>query len=79
MNVPSNVNSTIHCLPRLIKESQTIPIKVKSCLSYKHHHHFRNIRHKKVLEATKYLVETSDLFKREGIVVQNGWVDNINL
>ena len=55
VNVPSNVNSTVRCSPRLITESQTIPIKLKSCLSYKHHYHFRSIRPKKVLEAAKYL------------------------
>ena len=30
VNVPSDVNSTVHCLPRPINESQTIPIKLKS-------------------------------------------------
>ena len=29
VNVPSDVNSTVHCLPRPISESQTIPIKLK--------------------------------------------------
>ena len=77
VNVPSNVNSTVHCWPRL--ESQTIPIKLKRRLSYKHHYHFWSIRPKKVLDAAKYLAEISDLFKRKGIAEQNGWVANINL
>ena len=71
VNVPSDVNSTVQCLPRPITESQTIPIKLKRRLSYKHHYQFQNIRPKKVLDAAKYLVETSDLFKKEGNVVQN--------
>ena len=55
-------------------------MKLKRHLSYKHHYQlFESIRPKKVLNAAKYLVEISDLFKREGIVEQNGWVDNINL
>ena len=29
VNVPTDVNSTVHCLPRPIDESQTIPIKLK--------------------------------------------------
>ena len=77
VNVPSDVNSTVHCLPRPINESQTIPIKLKRRLSYKHHYQFQNVRPKKVLDAAKYLVETSDLFKSEGIEVQNVWIDNI--
>lgn len=32
VNVPSDVNSTVHCLPRSLSESQTIPIKLKGVL-----------------------------------------------
>ena len=77
VNLPSDVNSTVHCLPRPINESQTIPIKLKRPLSCKHYCPFQNVRPKKVLDAAKYLVETSDLFKSEGIEVQNVWIDNI--
>ena len=79
VNVPSDVKSTVHCLPRLVNESQTIPIKLKRRLSYKHHYQFQNVRPKKVLNAFKYLVGTSDLFKHEGIEVQNSWLDDISL
>lgn len=40
VNVASDVNSTVHCLPRLMNESQTIPIKLKRPLNYKHHYQF---------------------------------------
>ena len=79
VNVPTDVNSTVHCLPRTINESQTIPIKLKRHLSNRHHYQFQNIRPKKVIDAAKYLVDTSDLFKREGIEVHNAWLDNISL
>ena len=78
VNVPSDVISTVHCLPRPLSESQTIPIKLKRHLSYKHHYHFQNVRPKRVLDAAKYLVDTSDLFKGEGIEVQNIWLNDIN-
>lgn len=77
VNVPSDVNSTVHTLPRPINESQTIPIKLKRSLSYKHHYQFQNVRPMKVLEAAKYLVNTSELFKSEGIEVQDSWQNNI--
>ena len=77
VNVPSNVNTTVQCLPRPINETQTIPIKLKRRLSYKHHYQFQNIRPKKVLDAVQYLVNTSDLFKSEGIEVQNTWIDDV--
>ena len=36
-------------------------------LCYKKHYQFQNIRPASVLTAAKYLVETSELFKKEGI------------
>ena len=75
--MPSNVNSTVHCLPRPLSESQIIPIKRKRRLGHKHHYQFKNVRPKKVLDTAKYLVDTSELFRTEGIKVQCSWVDGI--
>ena len=47
VNVPSDVNSTVPTLPRLTSESQTIPIKLKRKLSYKHRYQFQNMSTKK--------------------------------
>jgi len=77
VSVPSDVNSTVCCLPRPRRKSQTIPIKLKRRLGYKHHHQFQNVRPKKVLDAAKYLVDTGEIFRPEGIKVQNAWVDGI--
>lgn len=78
VNVPGDVNSSVHCLPRPISESRTIPIKVKRQLGYKHHYQFQNVSPKKVLDAAKYLVDISELFKTEGIKVENTWIDGIS-
>ena len=75
--MPSDVNSTVHCLPRPLSESQIIPIKLKRRLGYKHHYQFKNVRPKKILDTAKYLVDTSELFRTEGIKVQNAWVHGI--
>ena len=77
VNVRTNVNSTINALPRTLNESLTIPIKLKRRLSYKHYYLFQQIRPKKVLDAAKYLVETSELFQNEGIEIRNSWIDSI--
>ena len=77
VNVASNVNSTVRCLPRPGSESQTIPIKLEGRLGYKHHYQLQNVKPKKALDAAKYLVDTSELFKPEGIKLQNAWVDGI--
>ena len=76
VNVPAEVNSTVSTLPRSIDESQIIPIKLKGRLSNKHHYQFQNVRPRKVLEAAKYLVKTSELFQNEHIKVQENWLDN---
>ncbi len=76
VNVPADVSSTVSVLPRPINESQTIPIKLKRRLGYKHHYQFQNVRPSKVLEAVQYLVRSSELFKNEGIQVMDSYVSN---
>ena len=74
VNVPADVNSTIKSLPRLINENETIMLKLKRRLSYKHHVAFENIRPNKVFEAAKWLVSHSSLFQNEGICVNETWL-----
>ena len=64
VNVPADVNFTVSTLPRSINESQTIPFKLKRRLSYNYYYYyqFQSVRPRKVLEAAKYLVKTSELF-----------------
>lgn len=50
----------------MLDDTETIPVKLKRKLSYKHSVAFEKIRPNKVLEAAKCLVEHSDLFKNEG-------------
>jgi endonuclease/exonuclease/phosphatase (EEP) superfamily protein YafD len=76
VNVPADVNSTVSVLPRPINESQTIPIKLKRRLGYKHHYQFQNVRPSKVLEAARYLVCNSEIFKNEGIQVMDNYETN---
>ena len=76
VNVPADVNSTVNVLPRPINESQTIPIKLKRRLGYKHHYQFQNVRPTKVLAAAQYLVHNSEIFKNEGIQVMDNYISN---
>lgn len=74
VNVPADVNGTIKSLPRMVDENETIMLKLKRKLSYKHHVTFENIRPNKVYEAAKWLVRNSLLFRNEGIVVNETWM-----
>ena len=76
VNVPADVNSTVSVLPRPINESQTIPIKLKRRLGYKHHYQFQNVRPTKVLAAAQYLVHNSEIFRNEGIQVMDNYISN---
>ena len=74
VNVPADVNSTIKTLPRLLHENETIMLKLKRKLAYKHHVAFENIRPNKVYDAAKWLIDNSSLFKGEGIVLNEKWL-----
>lgn len=71
VNVPADVNATVKQLPRMLDDTETIPVKLKRKLSYKYSVAFGKIRPNKMLEAAKWLVEQSDLFKNEGIETNN--------
>ncbi|XP_060554156.1 uncharacterized protein LOC132715189, partial [Ruditapes philippinarum] len=74
VNVPADVSGTIKSLPRMVDENETIMLKLKRKLSYKHHVAFENIRPNKVYQAAKWLVSNSELFKNEGIFVNETWL-----
>ena len=75
VNVPADVNSTVKQLPRLLDDTETIPVKFKRKLSYKNYVAFEKIRPNKVMEAAKWLVENSVLFQNEGIEINNLWLN----
>lgn len=74
-NVPADVNATVKQLPRMLDDTETIPVKLKRKLSYKHSVAFENIKPNKVLEDAYCLVEHSDLFKNEGIEINDSWLE----
>ena len=77
VNVPPYVRSTVTTLSRPIDASQTLPIKLKQHLSYKHHYQYENVQPAKLLEAANYLVQTREFFQKEHIQVQENWQENV--
>ncbi|KAL9974360.1 hypothetical protein ACROYT_G011384 [Oculina patagonica] len=67
----------VSSLPRLFDDSFTVPVKLKRRLAYKHYYRFEVERPKKVLDAARYLVNKSELFKNEGIEVSDSWIDTV--
>lgn len=72
-NVPANVSSTLNLLPRLGNETGTIKVKLKRRLQYKSSALPSSVRPHKVILAASWLMENSDLYKEEGIVVNRDW------
>lgn len=76
VNVPADVNTTVKTLPRMQCDEDTILLKFKRKMSYKHHMTFEKIRPNKVFEAAKWLVNSSILFRNEGIQVDENWINH---
>ena len=69
VNVPANNMTCVSSLPRHLDDSGTIPVKLKRRLRYKSHVLYQNVRPKKCMDATNYLLK-KPLYKsyvRDGI------------
>lgn len=74
VNVPSNVGQTIKILPRTLSNDETILLKFKRQFISSHCIAFEPVRPNKVVEAAKWLVKNSKLFRDKGIVFDDKWV-----
>ena len=77
VNVPSDIEPTIHALPRLQNKSETIPVKLKRMKEFKHAVTTENVRPVSVMTALQTLLRTSQLYKDANITIDDKWsVDN---
>lgn len=78
VNVPADVNKTVRVLPRTLNDNETVFVKLKRKISYKHCVAQEMIRPNHVIDAVKLLTK-STLFKSEGISIDPHWsVDNVS-
>ena len=73
VNVPADVTTTVKTLPRTLDDGQTIPVKFKRKLVYKSSVHSENVRPNKIIEAAEWLVQNSQLYKDEGVIINHAW------
>lgn len=59
----------------MLDNTETIPVKLKQKLSYKHFVAFEKIRPNKVFEAARWLIDNSALFRSEGVEVDSAWLN----
>lgn len=62
----------------MLDDIEIILVKLKWKLLYKYSVVFEKIRLNKVFEVVKWLVEYSDLFKNEGIEINNFWFEDVS-
>lgn len=73
VNVPSDVNKTIKSLPRTLAETETIQVKLKRKLQFKHHVYHESVRPFKCIVALHWLLRNSAVFQNEGISIRENW------
>ena len=73
VNVPTDIEPTIRALPRMLHESETIPVKLKRMKDFKHAVQTENIRPLAVMTALKFLVNSSELYKQANIKIDDEW------
>lgn len=73
VNVPADVSSTVNLLRTLGNETGTIKVKLKRRLQYESSALSLNVRPHKVIQAARWLMENSDLYKEEGIILNRDW------
>ena len=77
INVPVDIQPTMNCLPRQMDENFTVAIQMKKKLSYKKVDFKENVRPLRVLSAIHWLMNTSELYKKSGIVVDESWFQEV--
>lgn len=78
VNVPADVGNSVSLLPRLPYETATIKVNLKRRLQYKSNALSLTVRPNKVVEAAIWLINNSDLYKEEGIELNDNWLNSFN-
>ena len=76
VNVPADITNTVSMLPRLPDETGTIKVNLKRKLQYKSSALSLNVRPHKAVQATKWLINNSSLYREEGISFNQNCLEN---
>jgi hypothetical protein len=74
VNVPADICNTVNMLPRLPQDTGTIKVQLKRRLQYKSSALSLNVRPNKVMQAAAWLVNTSELYREQGITFDQHWL-----
>ena len=74
-HVPIEVNQVVNTLPRNFANNETIAVKLKRRLCYNNSVFHENVRPYYIVQALKYLMDHSTLYKEHNIIIDNNWVN----
>lgn len=77
-HLPIEIGKIIKTLPCRYSEFETIAVKLKRRLCYKNSVWNENVRPYKIIEALKYLLTTSELYKEHNINIDYEWLKSFN-
>ena len=75
-HLPIEIGKMVHTLPRNLNEFETISVKLKRRLCYKNTVFNENVRPQKIIQALKYLLQKSELYKQHNININTEWLTN---
>lgn len=79
VNVPADVNNTVKNLPRTLNDSETIQVQLKRKKEYQHYVACSSIRPNKCLDAVRWLITHSQIYRDEGITLNENWIQDYNV
>ena len=77
-HLPIEILKIVNTLPHNYSEFETIGVKLKCRLCYKNSVFNENVHPQKIIEALKYLMNTSDLYKEHNINIDSQWLQSFN-
>lgn len=75
INVPADIEYGICQLPRYINHEGTVSVRIKRCLRFKGVYRKINVRPYKVINALKWLMANSTMYKQYPVYIDNDWLD----
>ena len=77
-HIPIEIGKLAHTLPNNLIENDTITVKLKRRLCYKNSVLCENIRPNNIIQALKYLLDNSKLYKQYNINIDKHWLQNFS-
>jgi len=76
VNVPMDHSQVVSSLPRRFEDTKTIHLLFKRRTHYKYAMYHKPVRPKVIYDLTKHLIENSELYKEEGVQLNEEWFEH---